>query len=433
MTTLRLTRDGGTRVLRGGRVLVGGAPLRMLRLSKTGADLVSRWFAGVLVDDTHRALARRLVQAGIAHPSYRDTGWSTADVTVVVPVRDHPVGVPGAVIVDDGSIIPVSGAAVRHPQPRGPAAARNAGWRIATTELVAFVDADVRLTPGWLDPILAHFADPDVAAVAPRVRSRAGTGLLARYEAVASSLDLGGEPAQVRPGGVVSYVPSATLVVRRSVLDRLGGFDESMRFGEDVDLIWRMVDAGLSVRYEPTSTVEHAPRASWAGWVRQRFEYGTSAAPLAVRHGRAVAPVRMSVWSALSWLAVAAGRPRTGIALALATAALLPVKLRRAGLPRGELVRLAVTGHWYAGRLLADATTRSWWPISLALPWFRRGRWVLAAALARHLPGQGGIDPARWVLLRAADDLAYGAGVWWGAVRDRTVRPLLPDFTEWRP
>ena len=433
MTTLRLTRDGGTRVLRDGRVLVGGAPLRMLRLSKAGAGLVSGWFAGKPVEDAHRGLAHRLVAAGIAHPSYQDTGLSVADVTVVVPVRDHPVAVPGAVVVDDGSTVPVAGAAVRHPEPRGPAAARNAGWRLATTELVAFVDADVRLTPGWLDPILPHFSDPDVAAVAPRVCSSAGPGLLARYEAVASSLDLGGAQAQVRPGGVVSYVPSAALVVRRSVLARLDGFDETMRFGEDVDLVWRIVDAGLSVRDEPRSTVEHAPRSSWTGWVRQRFEYGTSAAPLALRHGRAVAPVRMSVWSALSWLAVASGRPRTGIALALATAALLPVKLRRAGLPRAELVRLAVTGHWYAGRLLADAVTRSWWPMSLALPWFRRGRWVLAAALARHLPAQGGIDPARWVLLRAADDLAYGAGVWWGAVRHRTVRPLLPDFTEWRP
>jgi mycofactocin system glycosyltransferase len=327
----------------------------------------------------------------------------------------------------------VTGAAIRHAESRGPAAARNAGWRIATTELVAFVDADVRLSPGWLEPILPHFADPDVAAVAPRVRSVETTGLLAKYEAVASSLDLGGAQAQVRPGGVVSYVPSAALVVRRSALTRLGGFDESMRFGEDVDLVWRLVDAELSVRYEPESIVEHQPRASWAGWVRQRFEYGTSAAPLAARHGRAAAPVRMSAWSALSWLAVATGRPRTGVALALATAALLPVKLRRAGLPRGELLRLAVTGHWYAGRLLADAVTRSWWPISLVLPWSRRGRWVLIAALARHLPGQGGIDPARWVLLRTADDLAYGAGVWWGALRDRTARPLLPDFTQWRP
>ncbi|MYR59508.1 glycosyltransferase, partial [Streptomyces sp. SID625] len=148
---------------------------------------------------------------------------------------------------------------VRHPVSRGPAAARNSGWRLAGTELVAFLDADVVPEPGWLEALLPHFADPRVAAVAPRVRSRPGGSVLERYERERSPLDLGPLPAVVRPGSRVSYVPTAALVVRVSALRALDGFDESLRYGEDVDLVWRLAARDLLVRYEPGSEVRHAP------------------------------------------------------------------------------------------------------------------------------------------------------------------------------
>ncbi len=83
---------------------------------------------------------------------------------------------------------------------------------------------------------MGHFDDPLVAIVAPRVRSLLGRpqGLISRYLAARSPLDMGPREADVKPGGRVSYVPAATLVVRRSVLEQ--GFDENLRYGEDVDL-----------------------------------------------------------------------------------------------------------------------------------------------------------------------------------------------------
>ncbi|WP_250286836.1 mycofactocin biosynthesis glycosyltransferase MftF, partial [Frankia sp. CiP1_Cm_nod2] len=374
---LRLVFDPGTRRWADGQVLLGGSPLRVLRLPAAGARLVGEWMRGQPVgpDPARRRLADRLVAAGIAHPVYERPRLRLSDVTLVVPVRDHAaalerllaalgaagelgtageankagggskaggeskagegdaretrkVGEAGeagelaeVVVVDDGSVPPLPRATVRHRRPRGPAAARNTGWRRAGTELVAFLDADVRPGPGWLEPLLAHFDAPDVAAVAPRVTSLPGRSLLARYERARSPLDLGGAAAPVRPASRVSYVPSAALVVRAAALRELRGFDERMRFGEDVDLVWRLVRAGWQVRYEPASRVGHAPRVRWTAWLRQRFDYGTSAAPLAARHGTAIAPVRMSVWSALSWAAVAAGRPRAGLAAAAGTAA----------------------------------------------------------------------------------------------------------------
>ncbi|MER6570183.1 mycofactocin biosynthesis glycosyltransferase MftF [Streptomyces sp. NPDC001093] len=444
---LRLDPDVSLSRLDGGRTLLGGSPYRVLRLSEAGARLVDGWLEGRAVSGAPRLrrLAEQLITAGLVHPRYSAGPFTEADVTAVIPVRDRPevtqtlarlTELAAAVVVDDGSAVPLPGATVRHPAARGPAAARNSGWRLADTELIAFLDADVVPEPGWLEALLPHFADPRVAAVAPRVRSRPGDSALDRYEQDRSPIDLGPLPAVVRPGSRVSYVPTAALVVRGSALRALGGFDETMRFGEDVDLVWRLAGHGQLVRYEPASQVWHAPRSRWSAWARQRFDYGTSAAPLALRHGAAAAPVRVSPWTLACWGAVAAGRPAAASATALITASLLPRRLRGVGVPAEESVALALRGHWGAGRMFADAVTRSWWPVAVpALAASRHGRLLLAAAWARHVADWRAQRPAlplhQWLPARIADDLAYGAGVWWGALRHRTLAPLLPDAQEW--
>ncbi|MFF3920466.1 mycofactocin biosynthesis glycosyltransferase MftF [Streptomyces sp. NPDC001852] len=444
---LRLDPDVSLSRLAGGRTLLGGSPYRVLRLSAAGARLVDGWLGGQQVSGVprQRRLAEQLISAGVVHPRYAAGPFTEADVTAVIPVRDRPevretlgrlTELAGAVVVDDGSAVPLPGAALRHPVSRGPAAARNSGWRLAKTELIAFLDSDVVPEPGWLDALLPHFADPRVAAVAPRVRSLPGAGALQRYEHERSPLDLGPLPAVVRPGSRVSYVPTAALLVRRSALCALGGFDETMRFGEDVDLVWRLAAREHLVRYEPAAQVWHSPRSRWSAWARQRFDYGTSAAPLALRHGTAAAPVRVSPWTLACWGAVAAGRPAAASATALITASLLPRRLRGTGVPAEDAVALALRGHWGAGRMFADAVTRSWWPVAVpALAASRHGRLLLAAAWARHLADWRAQRPElplhQWLPARIADDLAYGAGVWWGALRHRTLAPLLPDAQEW--
>jgi mycofactocin system glycosyltransferase len=449
---VRVVADATLRRLDNGRVLLGGSPLRLLRLTDAGARAVDALLAGEPVPTSGRRarLARRLLDTGMVHPVAEGGTCRPADVTVVIPVRDRrdglhatlaAVGDVGAVtIVDDGSRERVPEATVRHERPRGPAAARNAGWRAAATELVAFVDADVVPEPGWLAPLLAHFDDAEVAAVAPRIVAATGDvqpGWLAAYEQARSPLDLGPDPSPVRPKARVPYVPTAALVVRRRALAGVGGFDEAMHVGEDVDLVWRLHDAGWTVRYEPSSRVGHPARGTAGDWLRQRFRYGTSAAALAARHPGAVAPVAVSGWSALAWALVAAGHPIAGAATAGATTALLVPKLRPLPHASREAVRLAGLGHLLAGRRLADAVVRAWWPAALAgaavSPRARRA--LLGAATIPALldwrSRRPALDPARWVAARLADDVAYGAGVWVGCLRDRSVDALLPDLANW--
>ena len=109
------------------------------------------------------------------------------------------------------------------------------------------------------------------------------------------------------PYGTVSYVPSAAIICRRTVLKDVGGFDETLRSGEDVDLCWRLVEAGARLRYEPIALVAHDHRTQLREWFARKAFYGESAAPLSVRHPGKTAPLVISGWTLLVWMLMAMG------------------------------------------------------------------------------------------------------------------------------
>jgi mycofactocin system glycosyltransferase len=422
----------------------------MLRLSPAGAAQLDRWLAGEPVGPgpAEGRLAGRLVDAGVAAPlpPARPAGSPRPSLAVVVPVHDDPGGLaatlgalektaPGAqiLVVDDGSSPPAASGG--HPLLRrpngGPAAARNTGWNASgPVDLVAFVDAGAVPTPGWLERLVPYFDDPVVAAAAPRIRSQVAVGLtpgLARAEQYRTPLDLGPRTTLVFPGGAVAYVPSTVLVLRRRDLEACGGFDESLRFGEDVDLVWRLVARRRRVVYDPAAMAWHPSRSTTRAWLRQRFDYGSSAAPLATRHGQAVAPLAGSPWSTAAWLLVGLGHPLAGAALSAGSAAALARRAGRDRLVGTELARLALAGTFRSARPLASAIRRAWLPPALAgasLAWRfgdRRARIALAAGAIGVSSSDGGL----WALL---DDLAYQSGVWAGVIRQRSGAALLPRW-----
>jgi mycofactocin system glycosyltransferase len=444
-TGLRVALDPGVRRIDGGRVLVGGAPLRLVRVTDAGSALVDRLASGDPVPTTGGGahLVRRLLDAGLAHPRFAavEPPYGRDDVAVVIPVRGTPADVGPTiaalgptgpvVVVDDGSPDPLAAdgriRVVRHETSLGPGPARETGWRATDAPVVAFVDAEVVPDRGWLERLLPHLADPAVVAVAPRIVPTGGSGVLGRYEADGSPLDMGPAEAVVRPGSVVPYVPTTVVMVRRSALEQVGGFDPALRYGEDVDLVWRLVAAGGTVRYDPSVGATHPVRPDARSWLGQRFAYGSSAGPLAVRHGPAVAPLRVSGWSGAAWGLVALGRPVFGGAVAAGSAAALTRKLGRLDHPAEEALRLAGRGHVAAGRAIAQAARRTWLPVALgAAVLSRRARPAVAAAVL----GPAVVDAVRRgpaaAALHLVDDTAYCAGVWAGSWRARTGRAILP-------
>ncbi|NYI78054.1 mycofactocin biosynthesis glycosyltransferase MftF [Nocardioides panzhihuensis] len=436
-----------------GRALYGGSPNRMLFLRTAAVEILDD---GELVVDSPRSsrLARMLLDRGLAEIAWAPPRSTREDVTVVIPVKDRPealarlLGVLSGlrvIVVDDGSVDPVATKEIaarfgtdllRHEESRGPAAARNTGLRAVRTELVAFVDSDVVPHQGWLDPLLVQLGDPAVGIAAPRIVAldhRERRGRVERYEAVRSSLDLGAAAAVVVPGGKVPYVPSACLVGRAVAFE--GGFDETMRVGEDVDLIWRTVQRGWLVRYVPDAQVAHEHRVATAGWLGRKAFYGTSAAPLAMRHQDAVAPVVVGPLTLAVGLVLLVQRPwalGVGVGIGAAVLARTARTMRRSDRPWAVAVQLVPYGLAASAQQCAAAMNRHWWPLMIpaALVSRRVRRAWAAAALVDGLVDwsrtRPELDPLTYTALRRLDDLAYGAGLWWGAVQHSTTAPLRP-------
>lgn len=386
-------------------------------------------------------LARRLHSAGLA--VYRAPGaWAVEDVTVVVPAHDRPADLarclaalaPARVLVvddcsTDHAVIAVARAAgasvLRLDVNVGPAGARNAGLRAVATPLVAFVDSDVVVPADWLGPLLDALTE-GICVVAPRVVGAGGSSLLARHESGLGPLDLGPLAGPVLPGGRVGHVPAAALLCKAADLG--DGFDESLRVGEDVDLIWRL--AG-HVRYEPRVVVTHATRDSLVSGLRQRHGYGRSAALLDARHPGVVAPVVLGRWTAPVLGAVLSRRLwAVGLAVGWSFAAL------HRQLPDGpgrtvEAARLSLEGPVRSAIGLADGAGRAWLPALLPLALVsRRARVLTALAVGTRIArSDSGLDPVRGGAVRVVEDLAYAAGVWRGALAGRRPGALLPRIT----
>lgn len=370
------------------------------------------------------------------------------DVAVVIPARalaadvertlaNVPAGV-SVVVVDDASPLPLAttlaprdGLVVhRTAAPSGPGAARNLGAATTSAQLLAFLDSDVELRPGWLERLSGHFAHPDVIAVAPRIVSRPATGLVDVLERDLCALDLGDASGDVKRGGLLTYLPSTVLLLRRSAFDAVGGFDASLAIGEDVDLIWRLHGRGTA-RYDADEVAQHGPRTSLRASLRRRWDYGTSAGPLDRRHPGALRHLVVSGWSAAPWVAALA-HPALGLAAAAGLVGLAPRGMPT--LPPSEARRLAAAGQWSGARALGRYAVRPMLPLTvIAALSSRRLRRVVPALATAYVAAASSplrdATPRRHtarLALRVADDIAYSGGVWRSCMAERRLGPLLP-------
>lgn len=152
---------------------------------------------------------------------------------------------------------------------RGPATARNLGWRSSQAALVAFMDDDCVPAPTWLAEVsrAARGADIVQGRTDPDPEQAAGLGPFSRTMSVSHEDGL---------------YATCNITYRREVLDRLGGFDESFEAGgEDTDLAWRAIATGATTTFADTAVVHHDVRASnWLTQVRETTHWHSL--PLAV-------------------------------------------------------------------------------------------------------------------------------------------------------
>jgi mycofactocin system glycosyltransferase len=159
--------------------------------------------------------------------------------------------------------------------PLGIGASRNRGVGAARHEVVAFTDADCRPRSDWLAALVPALGSHDV--VGGRVRP-SGQGPISVYEGINSSLDMGPRAARVRPGSETPYLPTANLLARRSVLQEIGFPERNV--AEDVGFCWAALESGHDVVYDPEGVVDHDYGESGKRFSARRSAYGASEALL---------------------------------------------------------------------------------------------------------------------------------------------------------
>ena len=222
---------------------------------------------------------------------------------------------------------------------RGAAAAVNAGIRDARHALICQVDQDVVVQPGWLAPLLEALQAPDVAAAQGRYVAGPSAGVWARIMA----LDLTRRYDRIR-GTQVDHVCTGNTVYRASALHQVGLLDESLGYGYDNDLSYRLTRAGYRLAFCRNALSIHHWREDLSGHLWQQFGVGYGRLDVVARHpsraaGDDVSGLPMIVHAAcmllacgvvilapIGWLAGFAGGP----ALAGAAAIVSGLALERA-------------------------------------------------------------------------------------------------------
>jgi glycosyltransferase involved in cell wall biosynthesis len=263
------------------------------RRPKPALDVVRRRF-------TEHPLARRAVWPRISVVVCNYNGAETLEETLSSLVRlDYPDF--EVIYVDDGSTDESLAIARRFERDvriiaqenQGLSVARNVGISAATGEIVAYIDSDAFADRDWLRHLVLTLDSGDYVAVGGPNLTPESDGRLAKFIAVCP-----GNPTYVLKDNVeADHIAGVNMAFRRSALLQIGGFDPVHRkAGDDVDVCWRIEDAGMRIAFAPAAIVWHHRRPSIKRYLLQQYGYGEAENQLEVKH-----PERFNLGGYIRW------------------------------------------------------------------------------------------------------------------------------------
>jgi glycosyltransferase involved in cell wall biosynthesis len=239
---------------------------------------VSRPAVSVVVPFASDAVAAQRLREALARLVLR------ADDELVV-ADNTPRGIVSAVL--DGAVT-----VARATRQRSSYHARNAGARLATRDWLLFMDSDCIPRPDLLDAYFAQRIHNGCGALAGSILPAPNqTSLAARYARARNFVAIPEAP------GAVPTAPSGNLLVRREAYELVGGFEEGIRSGGDVDFCRRIQEAGFTLELRPRAAVLHPHSESLRGYLRIVRRYAAGARWLDQRYP-GIAP-RWPLWPEL--------------------------------------------------------------------------------------------------------------------------------------
>jgi glycosyltransferase involved in cell wall biosynthesis len=205
------------------------------------------------------------------------------------------------ILVDDGSTDTTPQIAflnhdvrfIRHEQNRGLSVARNTGIAAATGEIIAFTDSDCRADEDWLYYLASTFLESDFAGVG-------GPNLFPPEDSAVAAAVMAspGGPAHVMlTDRQAEHIPGCNMAFYKWALVEAGGFDPMFRrAGDDVDICWRVEQAGYKIGFSPAAFVWHYRRSAVHDYLKQQQGYGEAEAMLVRKHPEYFNTFGGSIW-----------------------------------------------------------------------------------------------------------------------------------------
>ena len=255
-----------------------------------GKHLVEDWKFGLTTHDrTAKPALRAVRQAFQESPFPPSINWPRISVVVcshngASTIRDTLDGLQKldypdseTIVVDDGSTDSTAQIASEYPvqlirtKNGGLSQARNVGIQAATGEMVAFIDDDAYPDIHWLKFLAKTIIEGKYVGVGGPNLPPPNDGWKA--DAVANSP--GNPNVVLLTDKVAEHIPGVNMMFRKDALNKIGGFDPVFRTaGDDVDLCWRLREAGGIIGFSPAAMVWHHRRNSIRKFWRQQVGYG---------------------------------------------------------------------------------------------------------------------------------------------------------------
>lgn len=170
---------------------------------------------------------------------------------------------------------------IRHEKNFGLSVARNTGIAAATGEMIAFTDSDCRADEDWLYYLVGSLEGSEFAGMG-------GPNLLPPDDsrvAAAVMVSPGGPAHVMLTDREAEHIPGCNMAFYKQALEGIGGFDPIFtRAGDDVDVCWRLQQAGCKIGFSPAAFVWHYRRSTVGAYLKQQEGYGEAEALLVRKH-----------------------------------------------------------------------------------------------------------------------------------------------------
>ena len=153
-------------------------------------------------------------------------------------------------------------------EPLNAPAAYNFAMKIATFGILGFVDADAKVETGWLKKLVMRLHEPRTAGVSGNIETWNAENPWAR------SIGYDIKNRYARIGNYVGRIATMNLLLKKSVLEEVGGFDEGFPSQYDTELGFRISNLGYSIAFERTAICYHFNRPTLGAYFKQQRQYG---------------------------------------------------------------------------------------------------------------------------------------------------------------